>query len=74
MAESPKFKPIVEVKPYEPPPAPHCQFFFTRCSETPTVTLTRQLELGDGSIINHNRPIDLCAEHAEEVRSTWEKV
>lgn len=71
MSQSPKFRPFVEVRAYEPP-KPRCQFM-DPCSEPPTTTMLRMLHLGDGTIRTHGVAIDLCDEHAEEVRRTWEQ-
>ncbi len=69
---SPSFRPLLVTRPYEPP-KPRCQFY-SGCRAIPTVDARRMLELEDGSVRIHGEPLHLCDRHAEEVRSTWEKV
>lgn len=70
MAQSPKFKPILEVKPYKPPRL-RCQSVFG-CNKKPEVTVRYLLKMEDDTIRSHGVPVDLCAEHAEEVKASWE--
>ncbi len=70
MNQSPKFKPILEVGPYKPPRL-LCQSA-DGCNRKPEATVRYLLEMEDGTIRSHGVPADLCAEHAEEAKSTWE--
>ena len=70
MAESPKFAPFLEMKPYKPPRR-RCQSVYG-CNKAPEVTVRYLLKMEDGTIKSHGVSADLCTEHAEEMKASWE--